>query len=700
MNNIFKKIITMSVMFAIATTAFASSLASPTGIPVLKVLNGSSYSQSKSVSSGDEIWFQIHSYGNGSVMNEINNQIENLDNRTFNNGSSENVWASISASNANTLNGSSTLYFNDDVRLEYAGYQWYVVESGESTNKFTLSNNQNGSLVIENGVSLGNLNNNARSNFLVKFNAVHTTSDTSESSLSVTTRSASSVDEDSATLRGIIYNEDNIDVWFAFDENDTTPSCSSSSDEVSVSGNQDSGDSFSKSISNLDEGTRYYYRACAEDENGNIVLGSRVSFKTDTDSNNDNEESEVETNSPTRITKNSAQLNGYVKVNDTRDPRVYFIYGTSSSNMNTETSLLKVNSNTYFQSIQSLNENTQYYYKAVVTDRNGNIIDKGETKKFYTSINNRESTSAVTSSASPSFTVATLFGRINNGDGLVQCYFEYGSTRNLGLKSTRSIVNLYNTSSCSAVIRGLSSGSQYYYRTVVEDEGVKYTGLTKSFVQKTRAVTPQTTPVDTVQVTVASLQTNKQVSQERDSGYRIDLEALSGDTVFYKVRIVNNTDKQMNDIVITDTIPKGLELSGQSNYNEDAKFITLKIGSLEAGKSEVFITEMTVSANVDEGDIIESTADILVENKTETTNSVRINIVEENIAGATTVSGQGASIFGANSAFFPSTLIGWLGLIIFMLTIAFLISKLLATENSSKITLAELEAREAQKMSK
>jgi hypothetical protein len=55
MNNIFKKIITMSVMFAIATTAFASSLASPTGIPVLKVLNGSSYSQSKSVSSGDEI---------------------------------------------------------------------------------------------------------------------------------------------------------------------------------------------------------------------------------------------------------------------------------------------------------------------------------------------------------------------------------------------------------------------------------------------------------------------------------------------------------------------------------------------------------------------------------------------------------------------------------------------------------------------
>ena len=350
--------------------------------------------------------------------------------------------------------------------------------------------------------------------------------------------------------------------------------------------------------------------------------------------------------------------------------------------MNSKTTDLRVNSDTYFQAIQGLNSNTRYYYQAVVTDRNGNVIDRGVVRTFATEqgtitdpVNNGV-TSAATLSAAPSFTVATLYGRVNNGDGLVRCYFEYGRTTSLGSRSTSYLVNSDNTTSCSRVISGLNPGTKYYYRTVIEDNGVKHTGVIKSFVQKTGGVaTPQVTvtprtpvtviPVDNVEVTLegeivesVELQINKQVSQNRNSGYGTVIDASEGDIVFYKVRVVNNTDEDMNDIVVTDTIPRGVELSEQSNYNANAKFITSKIGNLAPGESRIFVTEMTVSSNVNEGDTINSTADVLFEDETVTTNSVRINIVEEEVAVAATDNRQGASIFGSNSGFLPNTLMG------------------------------------------
>ena len=107
---------------------------------------------------------------------------------------------------------------------------------------------------------------------------------------------------------------------------------------------------------------------------------------------------------------------------------------------------------------------------------------------------------------------------------------------------------------------------------------------------------------------------------------------------------------------------------------------------------------MTVSSSVNDGDIINSSADVKFADETETTNSVRINIVEEEIVVAATDNRQSASIFGSNSGFLPNSLAGWLSLIAFVLLIAFLISKLFATENGAKATLAELRAIEASKM--
>ncbi len=325
--------------------------------------------------------------------------------------------------------------------------------------------------------------------------------------------------------------------------------------------------------------------------------------------------------------------------------------------MNDKTTDLRVNNDTYFQAIQGLNQNTKYYYRAVVTDRNGNVIDRGVIRSFVTEkITTNIETSATTLSASPSFTVATLFGRVDGGDGSVICYFEYGRSASLGLKSSS-----YLTSSrvCSRVIRGLKSGKKYYYRVVIKDNGIKHKGNIKSFRQKTSGIVA---PRDNVIVTLekevieaVALQINKQVSQEQNSGYGIEVNAMAGDVLFYKVRVVNNTDEVMNNVVVTDTIPSGLELSEGSSYNKKTKYITSKIGNLYPGESRVFVTEMTVSSNVIVGDIIRSTADVKFENETNTTNSVIINIVSEKLEEG--INQQEASIFGAG-AFLPNTLLG------------------------------------------
>jgi len=76
-----------------------------------------------------------------------------------------------------------------------------------------------------------------------------------------------------------------------------------------------------------------------------------------------------------------------VDINDTENGRVYFVYGTSSSNMNMKTGKSSViTDNTSFQSIVGLTPNTRYYFQAIIRDNNG-IVDRGVVRTFVTNSN-------------------------------------------------------------------------------------------------------------------------------------------------------------------------------------------------------------------------------------------------------------------------------------------------------------------------
>jgi uncharacterized repeat protein (TIGR01451 family) len=140
-------------------------------------------------------------------------------------------------------------------------------------------------------------------------------------------------------------------------------------------------------------------------------------------------------------------------------------------------------------------------------------------------------------------------------------------------------------------VTGLRPNTTYYYQAVAKDDSrVIDRGIIRSFRTKRIIVPnpnpnpnprPNPNPTDDVTITIenvvtekVALQINKWVSTDRIRGYDTEVVARPGETLYYKVRIVNNTDDVMTNITVTDSIPAGAVLNNNSNYNDADKFVT------------------------------------------------------------------------------------------------------------------------------
>lgn len=145
------------------------------------------------------------------------------------------------------------------------------------------------------------------------------------SDVSVTTRSATNVEDNEATLRGTIDldDEDEADVFFQYGKTRTNLSKKTSETTLEDSDDED----FSRTITGLDDDTVYYFRAVARDEDDDLNYGSILTFVTDDTGNGSDEEPYVRTNSAQDITDDSAELNGTVDMNDFNNGVVFFVFG-------------------------------------------------------------------------------------------------------------------------------------------------------------------------------------------------------------------------------------------------------------------------------------------------------------------------------------------------------------------------------------
>ena len=543
----------------------------------------------------------------------------------------------------------------------------------------------------------------------------------------VRTDSATNVDDDSAVLRGTVLEGDDVDVYFVLSSSDTTPECKNTNDTlVNVSSDFDAGERFSRTVNGLVENTRYYYRACGIGQDGETDEGAVREFVTDQEGGSTGDrEAEVRTNAATNVDEDSAVLRGEVEQGDNVD--VYFVLSSSDTTpecKNTNDTLVEVSGSrdrgdAFSRTVTGLRDNTRYYYRACGIGEDGET-DDGNVREFVTDQGDGKGNPTppttdpytLTSTASNiGRTQATLNSYVF-GEGNGVCYFEYGRGTSLGLTSPRVAVDLDRTTRCSSPRTGLLSGETYYYRSVLVVDGRTYYGSTRSF-RTDRVVTnprppvvhprpPVTYPRPHPPVTVVDVELEefedenclaleKSVSNEYDSRFSDFTRADRGDMVYYKVRLTNVCRDSVEDVLLIDRIPYYLELDDKEALNDDdEKTVGWTVERLRSGQSRTYVTEMMVRDDAPMGDNITSYATASSEEFSVNSNDVTIEVDDDRF---TDDEDQAASIFGAG--FWPTSLFGWLLLILVILAIIYFVSRMLAVRNENARTLAELRAAQA-----
>lgn len=232
------------------------------------------------------------------------------------------------------------------------------------------------------------------------------TSSNDESEVSVTTRAAIDIEDDSATLRGRVYldGEGEAEVYFEYGRSRTDLDKETDSEIIEE---DDSSFTFSEEVTGLREDTFYYYRAVAEDEDGDEDYGSVYSFRTDSDSD-DNDLPDVDTRQAEDITDHEAEIHGRVDMNDFDNGDVFFVHGEDESQVEDVADeyddysdvdedgddLQKAlvdndldDTGSYQHDIGNLDDDTRIYYALCVAfedEDNDEVIECGDTESFWT----------------------------------------------------------------------------------------------------------------------------------------------------------------------------------------------------------------------------------------------------------------------------------------------------------------------------
>ncbi|MEZ4104674.1 MAG: fibronectin type III domain-containing protein, partial [Candidatus Paceibacterota bacterium] len=214
-----------------------------------------------------------------------------------------------------------------------------------------------------------------------------------ESEIDIKTLSARDIDKDSAELRGEIdfNSSDSAEVWFQYGTSINNLNRSTAKVDLDDSDS----DLFTRTITGLEDNTLYYFRAVGEDEDGKTDYGTKLSFRTDRDNND--EEPDVTTNSVRNIEDDRATLRGNVDMNNFDNGRIFFVYGededqiedvendfdTYSEIAEDGDDLQKVlvdndldGNDSYSETVTGLDDDTRHYYSLCVEFENEDGDDK------------------------------------------------------------------------------------------------------------------------------------------------------------------------------------------------------------------------------------------------------------------------------------------------------------------------------------
>ncbi|MDQ5971363.1 MAG: hypothetical protein QG566_309 [Patescibacteria group bacterium] len=438
------------------------------------------------------------------------------------------------------------------------------------------------------------------------------------------------------------------------------------------------------------EGKRYYtssdskifyptsdrtYRIVAHCNNGTELNDSE---RVTVDYTDNYDDLTLTTNRPTNVNTTSATLNGYIDANGNSATR-WFRYGTTTGSMNLTTNIVNhgTGAKSVSDSISGLFPNTTYYYQVVASDVQGTHYE-ANIQSFITNasfIAPSGSTSAVTTVATNiSRGGAQLNGLLLNTTNLAtSTYFEYGTDVIMNNRTTSKAMGTGTSIQLSDFISGLAPNTVYYFRANAENTNGRVFGSIQVF-RTPGAATPVTPTV------ITRIGAESPIMLKVENRYQC---FNNGNTVDYVVTYQNIGSTTLTNPLLQVVLPVHVAFANtsQGTYAPSTHTVSIPLENLDPNKGGVIYVQGQVISLPDNNSEIVTTALLAYTNA----NGAQENAMAYVLNNQCYENNLGASVLGANAlfagGFWPTTLCGWLLLIIILILIALLIRWLLASRD-------------------
>ena len=259
----------------------------------------------------------------------------------------------------------------------------------------------------------------------------------------------------------------------------------------------------------------------------------------------------------------------------------------------------------------------------------------------------------------------------SSGGNAINAWFEWGRTINLGHTTNITAVGSLTSVIHTDTLTGLDSGTTYYYRAVAQSSASSAKGSILSFTTTgekpaTPIVTPTNNATGLVLIT-SSVNRNQAIIPTLDNTM-----PHPGDEINYTLNYQNVGTGSVRNLTLQVTLP------GEVNYisstpttpNIAGNTLLFNLGTLKANSDGMVTVKVQVNNNANPGTNLDFPATLTYTNPSGQIQSVNTTISAQIYGANNGISSLGAFVFG--SGFLPSSIVGWLLLIILILVLILL----------------------------
>jgi hypothetical protein len=293
------------------------------------------------------------------------------------------------------------------------------------------------------------------------------------------------------------------------------------------------------------------------------------------------------------------------------------------------------------QNISNLSPNTTYYFRAIANNSYGTITGNTLSFQTTTTTSNIITTVQATNTSTTSAKLNGIFMNQNGSSGTG--YFEYGTTAAFGSTTPSQDLGTNASVNFSATVTGLTPNANYFFRAVAISQGLVYNGNTLVFTANGTG----TTGVTSNKSLMLNITTNTETISKNNN-------------VTYLVTFKNINSSNIDNTKITVQLPREIDFVN-SNFGKagNNNTVTFDAGTMVPGQiGSITIDGKLNSKAQDDGAIVVTTA--VMSYDMNGVNKDEIAYVANHVSLSSGL--EANALFGAG--FLPSTLLGWLLLIL------------------------------------